>query len=294
MSNKKIGFIDYCIDEFHSHKYVQLFQESRFKDRMEVSFAYEEKCMGGMNIDEWCNKYNITRLNSPKEVVNKSDYIIVLSPDNPERHYDLSNYALRSGKPTYVDKTFALDVKTAMELITLAEASDTPMFSTSALRYSKELDNFIKNVKRELPVSFVSTRGPNKWDKYAIHQVEMVVMLLGKGMKRAMQVGKGKNVVIVLDYNDERSAIINCIEGGVKINGKTYSQNFELNIIFGQGATSFAITDLNTLFSGLVDSIGELFETRIVPVSHEETLEVIKIIEAGEKAIQKPFTWIEI
>ena len=73
-----------------------------------------------------------------EEVVERSDYLIVLSPDNPEFHEELSQLPLQSGKPTYIDKTFAPDRETAIRLFDLAAKHGTPMYSTSALRFASE------------------------------------------------------------------------------------------------------------------------------------------------------------
>ncbi|MBU0478418.1 Gfo/Idh/MocA family oxidoreductase [bacterium] len=290
---KKIGFIDHYIDNFHANKYVELFRQSKYKDKMDVAFAYEEKTQKGLNIDEWCDKHQVTKLSSPEEVVDRADYIMVLSPNNSERHWDLSRDALESGKPTYVDKTFAPDTKTAEKLIELAKGNNTPMFSTSALRYADELTHFINDIKKNTPVTFVSTRGPNDWSVYSIHQVEMIVMLLGTSVRRMMQVGKGKTTAIILDYADNRTAITNCINTRIKIDGTTYIQRFELNAVFGEGVISFPIVS-NTFFDKLIDEIGSFFETRTNPVPYEQTIEVMKIIETGNKAIINPFVWINV
>jgi len=284
---KKIGFIDYYIDNFHANKYVGWFRESEFKDKMDVAYAYEEKCIGGKNIDQWCAENKVAKLNSPEEIVAKADYIIVLSPNNPERHYELSEYALKSGKPTYIDKTFAPDTKTAKKLIALAEANNTPMFSTSGLRYSKELAGFMKNTENT-QVSFISIRGPSTWEAYAVHQVEMVVMALGRGAKRVMQISKGKVAAIIVDYEDNRSAIINAA------NSVKGNQGFEVNAQYGDTAISFSITDYDYFFKALIKAIAIFFETREVPVAHEDTYEVMKIIEGGKRALKKPFTWIKL
>ena len=51
-------------------------------------------------------------------------------------HEELSQLPLKSGKPTYIDKTFAPDYPTAKRIFDLAEANGTPCYSTSALRYA--------------------------------------------------------------------------------------------------------------------------------------------------------------
>ena len=68
----------------------------------------------------------------------------------------------------------------------------------------------------------------------------------------------------------------------------------EGTVTFGNGATSIRISDSEGFFRNFVYAMGDFFETGRIPAPHEETLEVIKIIEAGEKAMKKPFTWIGI
>ena len=117
---KKIGFIDYFLDEWHALNYPKFIKDAT-DGEFEVAYAYAEiDKPGGMTTDEWCEKFGVQRLDSIDEVVEKSDCIIVLSPDNPERHWDLCQKPLRSGKCVYVDKTFALEKATAEALVKIA------------------------------------------------------------------------------------------------------------------------------------------------------------------------------
>jgi hypothetical protein len=58
-------------------------------------------------IDVWCAEQRVRQADSLKQVVRECDAIIVLSPNNMEFHEELADLPLRSGKPVYVDKTFA-------------------------------------------------------------------------------------------------------------------------------------------------------------------------------------------
>lgn len=291
---KKIGFIDYYIDEFHSHTYARLINEGPFADRMRVAYAYEKQNSGGQSLEDWCKQYGAAPLESLEEVVDKSDYLVILSPDNSERHEELSRYALKTGKPTFVDKTFAPDVQTAERMFQLADEHGTPVFSTSALRYSEELNRFRRDALGDSSVRFVSTRGPSSWERYAVHQVEMVVVMLGIGAKRVMQISSLPTVALAIDYADGRSAIVNAIDASTVINDVPYEQGFEINMQFGDGAVSLQIRDGNVFYTNLIETMCSFFETRVVPVPHEETIEVMKILDAGKIAIESPKEWIEV
>ena len=101
---KKIGFIDYYLDEWHANEYPDFFKKAAGNE-MEVYYAYGEiDSPNGMTNKQWAEKHNIELLDSIEELVEKSDYIVVLSPDNPENHVRLSEFALKSGKPVYIDE----------------------------------------------------------------------------------------------------------------------------------------------------------------------------------------------
>ena len=104
---KKIGFIDYYLDEWHANNYPKFIKDA-VGDEFVIAYAYGEidKPDGKTN-REWADSFGVELLGSIDEVVEKSDVLIVLSPDNPERHWELCQKPFRSGKRVYVDKTFA-------------------------------------------------------------------------------------------------------------------------------------------------------------------------------------------
>lgn len=104
---KKIGVIDHFLDQYHFHNYPDWIKNAS-NGEMQITYAWAEtEHEGGKSNAECCAEHGVTWLNSPEEVIEKSDCLIVMSPDNPERHEELCKQALSSGKPTYVDKTFA-------------------------------------------------------------------------------------------------------------------------------------------------------------------------------------------
>ena len=103
---KKIGFIDYFLDEWHANNYPKMIKEQS-NGEYEVCYAWAkiDSPIGGMTSKEWSEKYNIELLDTMEEVIEKSDVLIVLSPNNPEMHEELCLLPLRSGKRVYIDKT---------------------------------------------------------------------------------------------------------------------------------------------------------------------------------------------
>lgn len=83
-----IGFIDYFLDEWHANNYPEWIKQASGGE-LQVAYAYgkiDSPRPGGLTTDDWCAKYGITRCATIEEVVEKSDCLLVLSPDNCEMH----------------------------------------------------------------------------------------------------------------------------------------------------------------------------------------------------------------
>lgn len=104
-------------------------------DRVYAAVEPEDKLTTGA----WCNLFGATKANSIEEVVEESDGIIIFSPDHPEQHEMLAEKPLCSGKPVFIDKTFASDWAAAKRMSQKATQHGTPLFSSSSLRFSREL-----------------------------------------------------------------------------------------------------------------------------------------------------------
>ena len=123
---KTIGFIDYYISEWHANNYVGWFKEVNEKlgDDFVVKYAWAEmdkSPLDDVTTDQWCEKYGVTKCDTIEELCEKADYILILSPSDPEKHLGYAEKALKYKKNTYIDKTFAPDYKTAKAIFDIYE-----------------------------------------------------------------------------------------------------------------------------------------------------------------------------
>lgn len=284
---KKIGYIDHYLNNFHADVYVKLIREGRFKEQFDVAYAYGEVAADGVDSEQWCKDNSVELLGSPAEVVEKSDCVVVLSPNNPERHWDLCQEALVSGKPVYVDKTFAPDAATAAKLVEMAVKSGTPMFTTSALRFVPEIGEFLNGIGREHPAQAVSVRGPSSFAVYGVHVIEPLVMLLGRGAQQVTYFGDGRFMQFGVNYADGRIGGFSLFEPGCAMGERWCAQPFDASVIFGDGTAAYRFTADN-MFRDLADAVCEFFEGGPSPAPFEDTLEVMALIEAGRRAMDSP------
>ena len=275
---KKIGFIDYFLDEWHANNYPAWIADERCGGRYKVGYAWAETDKpGGLSTSEWCEKFGVERAETQQELIDKSDCIVVLSPDNPERHEALAAPALKSGKPVYVDKTFALSRAEAERMFALAQANGTPMYSTSALRYASELGWLKDNGYAQDEIELISARGPGKFSNYSIHQLEMVVAAMGPGTGSVIASGTAQAPVLLYEYFDGRCAIVNHLPWA----------GFSLALQAKDGGGTVLNIESN-FWNGFVDALLTFFDTGKPSVPVAETLAAVSMVEAGIKALDRP------
>lgn len=280
---KKIGFIDHYIDEWHANNYPKWIRESRYKDVYDVHLAWEEMTPEGrVPLAEWCAREKVGQASSIEQVVEECDALIVLSPDNAERHEDLADLPLRSGKPVYIDKPIAPSLAAAKRLFDKAAAHGTPMMSSSALRFGSKIGQAVKDMAGQR-VKYVSTEGPGVFHIYAIHQIEMLVMLLGTGATHVLQNGNGVAKEMLVRYPDERRASVTLAPG----------YDFRVHAVYGE-EQAVTLTGMDDFFTRFIDDMLEFFETRQSPIPQAQTLEIAALIEAGQAALETPDVWVPV
>ena len=271
---KKIGFVDYYISEWHAENYpawIKAASERLGGEEMAVAYAYAERDTSPLNGEttaEWCARHGVEMCESIDELCEKSDFIIVLAPSNPEVHPRLSAPVLAYGKPTYIDKTFADSYADAEFIFAEAAKSGAPFFSTSALRYASELDGKCGYTE------ICTTGGGSNAPEYIIHQVEMVVKTLGIGAEGVSCDKEGDELVFRVSYPDSRTATMR------------YNPDFAFSASLSGGEKEPCKLQIESdFFAGLIEDILRFFTTKTLPFNPEETLEVMKIREWAVKAM---------
>lgn len=276
---KKIGFIDHYLDEYHAQNYPIWIKDASHGE-MQVCYAYADmESPSGKTNAECCRELGIELLSTIEEVVEKSDCIVVLSPDHPEHHERLAALPLASGKPTYIDKTFAVDRETALRIIRMAQAGNTPFFSTSALRFSKEY----AGLKKE-GIEAISSRGPGSFETYAIHQLEPVICLMGFEVEKIMYIGAPSTPAFVLKFSRNRYATITQLG---------WDCDFSIAINY-EGDKAVVLQGASDFYQQFIVQLVDFFQTGIPKVPAEETLQMMTILEYGKKAMAAPDCWVEL
>ena len=275
---KTIGFIDYFIDEWHANNYPDMIKNYNAANGtdFQVKYAWAEKDGENMTTSQWCEKFGATKCKTIKELCEKADYVMILSPSNPETHLKYAEEVFKCGKSPYIDKTFAPDYNIAKAIFELANKYGVKFFTASALRYATELDDYLSSKS----VSVIG--GGGNFEEYLIHQLEMAVKCLGVGASK----------VRYSAYQDQEFAEI-CSDDG-RHAYLTYAlwMPFALIAQNQEGISKFS-NIASPFFDNLIADILNFFNSGEVSFDVNQTLEIMKIREAIIKAKGYKGQWIE-
>lgn len=276
---KRIGLIDYYINEWHALNYPTFLKNVKdaIDGEFEIADFYAEIDHPDLSSDEYEKQYGVHKCSSLEELCNTCDYLIVLYPDNPERKFEVVKKVIPYKKPIFVDKTFMNSFKEAEEIFELAKQHQTPLFTSSSLRYADEL--------RELgDVDSLLVIAPSvHLSDYWIHPLEIVVSKMGVGVTKAKLSKSGVHHMLNVIYKNGRSALIVIAEGGnaqdffVSGNGK-FKQNL--------------VRCASPYFENEMKDILRFFNEKKPSFSYLETLEAMRLRDI---ALQNRFDeWVNL
>ena len=263
----KIGFVDYYLDEWHASNYPEFFKRAAQKLGIECSIVGALATLdksprdNGKTTDEWCAEHNIPRFDDIDKLASVCDAFLIFSPDNPEQHYSLAKMVLPYGKRTFIDKTFAESEADARAIIELAKEYNTPMYSTSSLRYATE-------VEEAQGMRDISVHGTYKDMKdYLVHTGEMVVSILGTGIASLECDIDDKTYIFNVKYQDGKTARVEMFpKCPFKVNEKLVESDY---------------------FGRQIENILKFFNGEAPTVNNDEMIEVARFIDMAKSAIEK-------
>lgn len=280
----KIGLIDYYFDNWHTNFYPdflrEVIREKELCAELTAAYAYTDSPTEISNA-YWCENKGIALFADVRELLQSVDAVMVMAADNSRWKEMCAAEALCSGKPVFVDKTFAPDLETGKHFFEIAKAHGTPVFSTSAQRYCADIADYLKREKGQ--TRFMSTVGPHDLSNYAVHQFEPIVTVMGTDIKRVKAFSVGEAVTqLIMDYGDGKLASFT----------QTPNPWAEFNFMVSNGITGERL-DSSNYYPNLMSVILDFFQTGIPPVEEQETLTVLALIDAAKEARQYPDEWRE-
>ncbi len=278
----KVGFIDYYLDEWHANNYPRFISEC-VGDEIKVCYAYGEIASpkSGKTSEEWCEEKGVECCKTIEEVIEKSDVLMVLAPDNAEKKEELSELAMKSGKRTVIDKTFTTDYDSAKRIFDLAEKYNTPVYTTSALRYAPDYNQIDRD-----SITAINLIGPNDFDIYSIHMLEPLMSIIRMDAKRVMYIPGESFYTLNIELADGRPA---------SISGYMYPRfPYMIAVASNEKEKNMVVKAEQPFWPGFTADVCDFFKTGEVKVDHKESLAIMAIRTAGLEAMKKPYEWVTV
>ncbi len=288
----RVGIVDLYGDNWHTNYYPIFLRAAALElgIEMAVEYAYfSQNAPSGETPEQWCARMGgVTLCPDYDTLIAKSDAVMVMCADNVYPHEELAGKALCSGKPVFCDKTFAPDIDAAKRMFALAKAHGTPVFSTSAQRYCPDLTAYC--LAQTKPTAFAVTTGPGDLVNYSVHQIEMLEAVMGRGAKEVIAFPAHSSVTAVVRYDGGRyatfvqspNAVFSMAASDDKADWQSGNKATNRNIVIGEYYIPF------------MKKLVAFFQTRIPPITPQDTLEVTAVEQAIREACKTPGVFVSV
>lgn len=229
---------------------------------------------------EIAKQHNVKITASIAELLREVDCVFLETNDGT-MHLEQAREIIQSGKPVFIDKPIAATLPDILAIYELAEKKNVPVFSSSALRFSKKTQELrngsegkIIGVDSYSPCTNEPSHAGFFW--YGIHGVETLYTLMGQGCETVTCVSTDNSDVVVGLWKDKRIGTFRGIREGSHTYGGTVF--CEKKVVPAGGYEGY---------EQLLLSILQFFKTKTCPVPIEETLEIYTFMEAANESIRQ-------
>ena len=219
-------------------------------------------------------KYNVKLYDSIEKLCKNVDAVFIESVDG-RPHLAQAIPVIKAGKPLFIDKPMGGTLKDVLEIFCLAKEAKVPVWSSSSLRYGKAVQAVrggsigkVTHAETTSPASLEKTHPDLFW--YGVHGCESLFTVMGTGCE---SVKRGTTA-----------------DGKIEVTGKWAGGRTGV-FREAKGYTGLAKGDKGEAQIGAYDGYAPLvaeaikaFQTGVVPVKPEETIELFAFMEAADES----------
>jgi hypothetical protein len=199
---------------------------------------------------------------------------VLLETNDGRPHLEQARPVIKAGKPLFIDKPIAGDLKDALAIFEEAKQAGVPVWSSSSLRFGKSTQEVrggslgkILRCETSSPASLEKTHPDLFW--YGVHGVESLFTVMGTGCESVVRTEEDGKIVVTGKWSGGRTGIF---REGKGYTGKAVGEKGEAEV--GKYDT----------YRPLVVEIVKFLKTKKVPVAAEETIEIYAFMEAADES----------
>lgn len=226
---------------------------------------------------EQLRKKGVKIVDSLEQLSDECDVILLESVDG-RAHLEQFK-AVSKGKPVFIDKPVAGSLADAIAIFRHAEATKTPVFTSSSIRFLGPIKSVVGDGAIGEVLGCEST-GPLHIEPhhpdlfwYGVHGVEGLYTVMGTGCETVTRVDTEKMSVVVGKWNDGRIGSFRGLKVGPSYYGVT---------VFGTKAVVHR--NGGSGYEPLIHEVCEFFVDGEPPVTSKETIELFAFMEAADES----------
>jgi len=280
----KIGLIG--LDTSHVTAFTRLLNDPNDKDHIPGARVVAAFKGGSQDIEssysrvdgytkELTNQWGVKIYDSIEALCKAVDAVMIESVDG-RPHLAQARPFIKAGKPLFIDKPMAGSLRDAQEIFRLAGQANVPVFSASSLRFGKATQEArlgalgkITRAETFSPCPVEPHHPDLFW--YGIHGVESLFTVMGKGCET---VQRGTNatgqIQVTGTWSGGRIGVFR--EDAKGYGGEAWGEKGHASVGAYDG------------YAPLVREIVKFYQTRVPPVTPEETLEILAFMEAADQS----------
>jgi predicted dehydrogenase len=217
-------------------------------------------------------------VDSIPQLLEKVDVVMLESVDG-RIHLEEAMPVIKAGKPLWIDKPVAGSLADAVMIYELAEKHNTPVFSSSSLRFGPGIQAALKNeavgeiLGAQTWGSCSYSTGTPDLFFYGIHGVEPLFTIMGVGCVSVTRVQTDTADFVTGVWKDGRVGAYRGIRRGAASAGATV-----------YGSKGIAPVEKLGSYDDLCREIARFYRTGESPVPAAETLEIFAFMEAADES----------
>jgi len=227
--------------------------------------------------EELRTKWKIELMGDIPALCRKVDGVLLESVDG-RAHLEQAKAVIAAHKPLFIDKPLAATLEDAREIARLGKEANVPWFSASSLRFAEIA----------LALKFPDITGALVWGPgplephhhldlswYAIHEVELLYTLMGRGCDEVTRVSTPDADVIVGKWKDGRLGTVRALRPYGKFGAVVFRSDEKVNQSDPKSTDSYR---------PLLVEIVKFFETKQPPFPNEDTIEMFAFMDAAQRS----------
>ena len=213
---------------------------------------------------------------------------VCLETNDGREHLWQAEKVFKSGKPCFIDKPLAHNLRDAKTIYDLGKRYGAKYFSSSALRYGKAVQaarngeyGKIRAVALTSPSPLEEQGTHNFYSWYGIHGFEPYVTVMGTGAEKVSCFRTETDDAINVAYPDGRVGQLRLFRNHWVYTGYVLPEKPK------DPKNPAVLADGYPGYQPLLRDIVKFFKTGVVPFPPEETLEIFALMEAAEMSAKR-------